>query len=298
MKLINKLYIFIFTILLSQNINSQSSDAAQGMAPIAKNNLWVYDWFNGFSVWSCINETVNIDSFQYNVLIVDYNSFPQYVRLREDDYFVLRRDSTYNEPNHEEIYYKKNAMLGDSWTQLMFGSDTLTYTSVVTNTFLVNIFNTLVNAKVVRKDLYLVLLDELWTEEFGLISTADFHGVMSYLAGCVINGIVYGDTSTTGINYEQLDILPEHAELLQNYPNPFNSSTIIEYILPKESYVKLGVYNSLGEEVKNLVDEYQRSGKYRVHFSSAEIKDLASGVYFYSLKVNSSIVTRKMILLR
>lgn len=298
MKLINKLYIFLFAILLIQPSYAQSALNAEGMAPIAINNIWVYDRFNGFSVWSCLNETVNIDSFQYNVLIVNYISFPQYVRLREDDYFVLRRDSTYNEPNHEEIYYKKNAMLGDSWTQLMFGDSTFTYTSVVTDTFLLNIFDTLVTGKVIRKDLGLVLLYQLWTEEFGLISTADFHGVMDYLAGCVINGIVYGDTSTTSVNYEPLDIMPEQAELLQNYPNPFNSATNIEYILPKENYVKLAIYNLLGEEIKILVDELQKGGKYRVHFSSSVVNELTSGVYFYSLRVNSSIVTRKMILLR
>lgn len=295
MKLINKLYIFLFAILLIQPSYAQSALNAEGMQPIAISNIWVYDNFTGFSTWKFSEDTIIIDSIFYNII---YASTPHYLRLREDDYFVLRRDSTYNEPNHEEIYYKKNVMYGDSWTQLMFGDSTFTYTSIVTDTFLLNIFDTLVTGKVIRKDLGLVLLYELWTEEFGLISTADFHGVMNYLAGCVINGIVYGDTSTTSVNYEPLDIMPEQAELLQNYPNPFNSSTIIEYILPKENYVKLAIYNLLGEEIKILVDELQKGGKYRVHFSSSVVNGLTSGVYFYSLRVNSSIVTRKMIIIQ
>lgn len=290
-----KLYIFLFTILLIQSIYAQSALNAEGMLPIAKNNVWVYDNFSGFSTWKFSEDTIVIDSIFYNII---YASTPHYLRLREDDYFVLRRDSTYNEPNHEEIYYKKNAQLDDSWTQLMFGDSVFTYTSIVTDTFLLNIFNTLITGKVVRKDLGLVLLDELWTEEFGLISSADFHGVLYYLTGCVINGVVYGDTSTSFVNYEPMDILPEQAELLQNYPNPFNSSTIIEYILPKENYVKLAIYNLLGEEIKTLVDELQKGGKYRVDFSSSVVDGLTSGVYFYSLRVNSSIVTKKMVLLR
>lgn len=285
----------LFILLVAVFANAQIS---LGMHPIDKGNTWVYSYFTGFETYSYSDEIVNIDSFQYNVLYYQIVSPPQYFRLRADNYFVQRRDSTYNELNHEEIFYKKDAILGDSWTQLMFGSDNLTYTSVVTDTFLVNIFDTLVVVKVVYIDLGIVLVYLLWTEEFGLISTSDFFGVTSYLKGCVIDGIVYGDTSTTSVEFEPVSILPTQIELFQNYPNPFNPTTYIEYILPKESFVKLTVYNSLGEEVKILVDEYQRSGKYRVHFLSAEIKDLASGVFFYSLRVDNSIVTKKMVLLR
>jgi len=291
----------LFISITSIKISAQSGGYAQGMLPIGVNNLWVYETspvYHTHSIWIFGNETVTIDSYQYNILRANYVGWPQYVRLREDGYYVLRRDSTYNEPNHEEIYYKKDAQLGNNWTQHLITNDTLYYTSVVTDTFRLNIFDTVVTGKVVHKDLGLDIIDELWTEEFGLISTADFWGVMDYITGCVINGRVYGDTTTTPVEYEPTTTLPERIELFQNYPNPFNPKTNIEYILPKESYVNLTVYNSLGEEVTVLVDEFQRSGKYKVHFSTGEVKNLPSGVYFYSLKTEKSIITEKMMLLR
>ncbi|MDP4116446.1 MAG: T9SS type A sorting domain-containing protein, partial [Bacteroidota bacterium] len=89
--------------------------------------------------------------------------------------------------------------------------------------------------------------------------------------------------------------------LTQNYPNPFNPETIIRYALPSGSNVKLTVYNSLGQKVKELVNGYQESNTYEVKFSG---KDLSSGVYIYRLeavskdgKMNFS-KTSKMLLLK
>lgn len=278
-----------------QPMFAQSALNAQGMVPLMKNNFWLYNYFYDFSAWSCTDEIVTIDSFQYNVLIVNYISPPQHVRLSEDGYYVLRRDSTYNEPNHEEIYYKKNAQLGESWTQLMFGSNSVTYTSIVTDTFNLNIFDTLVVGKVVRKDLGLVLLDELWTEEFGLISTTDFYVVMEYLVGCVIDGVVYGDTSTTSVDSESLLILPNKVELLQNYPNPFNPATTIKYDIVKAQDVKLVVYDILGREVATLVNAQQQPGSYEVSWDAS---NFASGIYFYTLTSGNFTATKKLILLK
>ncbi len=84
-------------------------------------------------------------------------------------------------------------------------------------------------------------------------------------------------------------------KLEQNYPNPFNPSTKINYILSKSGFVNLIVYDLLGKEVSVLKNEEQKAGKYEVNFNCS---NLASGVYFYTLRVNDFIQTKKMVLLK
>jgi hypothetical protein len=76
--------------------------------------------------------------------------------------------------------------------------------------------------------------------------------------------------------------LPERYELLQNYPNPFNPSTTFAYALPTDSYVRLMVFNTLGQTVAEVVNELQRAGYHQQTWSPA----LASGVYFYRIEAN------------
>lgn len=89
-------------------------------------------------------------------------------------------------------------------------------------------------------------------------------------------------------------------ELLQNYPNPFNPQTKIGYTLPEESQVKLVVYNVLGQKVRTLVDEIQTAGYREVVWDGKDEKgkDVASGIYFYKLKVENFAQTKKMLLVK
>lgn len=75
--------------------------------------------------------------------------------------------------------------------------------------------------------------------------------------------------------------VPKQFELYQNYPNPFNPTTVIRYGIPKESSVKVIVYNILGEMVVLLVNTTQKTGYYEVSFSAS---NLASGVYIYTIQ--------------
>jgi len=73
--------------------------------------------------------------------------------------------------------------------------------------------------------------------------------------------------------------------LSQNYPNPFNPSTKINFTIPSNGSVSLKVYNSLGQEINNLVDEQLSRGLYEVDFDGS---NLNSGVYFYTLRYMNS----------
>ncbi len=86
----------------------------------------------------------------------------------------------------------------------------------------------------------------------------------------------------------------------QNYPDPFNSATNIEYCISHRVYVKMEVYNLLGQRVVTLVDGQKEAGIHRVTWDgrSAKGKSLASGIYFYRIRAGDYIFTRKMLLLR
>ena len=83
--------------------------------------------------------------------------------------------------------------------------------------------------------------------------------------------------------------------LSQNYPNPFNPNTVIAFALPKDSNVKLSVYNMLGEEVAVLVNGVMSAGNHSVDFSAT---NLNSGMYVYRLEAGEFSSVRKMTLLK
>ena len=109
------------------------------------------------------------------------------------------------------------------------------------------------------------------------------------------NGMIY-KTINGGVTsvYEDNQIIKSFT-LYQNYPNPFNPNTTIAYYIPEESFVKLSVFNSLGQLIKVLVNENQKLGEYKINFSA---EDLTSGIYYYQLISDNNSITRKLLLLK
>jgi enterochelin esterase family protein len=107
------------------------------------------------------------------------------------------------------------------------------------------------------------------------------------------NALEYFFTKTVGVAGE--DEIPTSYSLAQNYPNPFNPSTTIEYSLPQAEYVKLIIYNLLGEQLDVLVNEYQQAGQYKLSFSK---NNLSSGIYFYNIVAGDFVETKKMMMLK
>ena len=83
--------------------------------------------------------------------------------------------------------------------------------------------------------------------------------------------------------------------LIFNYPNPFNSSTIISYNIPRNSNVRLEIFNVLGQKVDLLINKEQDAGNYKVQFNA---NHLSSGIYFYQLTTNRQSIIKKMMLLQ
>ena len=88
---------------------------------------------------------------------------------------------------------------------------------------------------------------------------------------------------------------PLEFELSQNYPNPFNPSTTIKFSLPVTSNVKLSIFNILGEEIQNLLNETKEAGVYTINFNASQLN---SGIYFYKLETKNFIRVKKMSLIR
>lgn len=105
---------------------------------------------------------------------------------------------------------------------------------------------------------------------------------------------ILGSSSVSGIEDEN-NIIPEEYMLYQSYPNPFNPSTTIKYSIPNSDKVSIKVYDILGREVSTLVNEYKTAGTHTVEFNAS---GLASGVYFYQLRAQNFVETKKMVLLR
>jgi hypothetical protein len=80
---------------------------------------------------------------------------------------------------------------------------------------------------------------------------------------------------------EQLELIADDFVLEQNYPNPFNPSTTIRYAVPIQSQVKIKIYNSIGENIAELVNLTQSAGSYQVNWDA---ENVASGIYFYSIQ--------------
>ena len=89
--------------------------------------------------------------------------------------------------------------------------------------------------------------------------------------------------------------IPSNFSLNQNYPNPFNPTTVIGFDLPVDGNVSLKVFNMMGEEVGELVNEYRSAGKHQIAFDASGIP---SGVYFYRLESGSHRSIKKMLLIK
>jgi len=88
---------------------------------------------------------------------------------------------------------------------------------------------------------------------------------------------------------------PVSMELYQNYPNPFNAETTIGYQLFENSKVELSVFDNSGRIIQNLVNEEQSPNSYRIKFSG---QAFSSGIYYFQLKTDKKIETKKMLLIR
>ncbi|MBT8379705.1 MAG: T9SS type A sorting domain-containing protein [Ignavibacteria bacterium] len=132
---------------------------------------------------------------------------------------------------------------------------------------------------------------------FGPITSTDWGDppgntqTFTFTYHCIINEKIFGEPLLAPINIAIL----HKFDLEQNYPNPFNPTTKIKYQIPESSFVKLKVYDVIGNEIATLVNEKKLAGTYEIEFYGT---GLPSGIYFYQLKAGNFIETNKMLMLK
>ncbi len=134
-----------------------------------------------------------------------------------------------------------------------------------------------------------------------------------YVTGTSYNSLTYTDYTTikyvknpSGVGDEvESSEKPSEFSLSQNYPNPFNPTTTIKFKVQGSRFkgplhTTLRIYNLLGQKVRTLVDEPKWAGDYTVQWNGKndQGEQLASGVYFYLLKVGENTLAKKMVLLK
>jgi photosystem II stability/assembly factor-like uncharacterized protein len=128
---------------------------------------------------------------------------------------------------------------------------------------------------------------ELWSVDF-------VNDTLGYAIGS--NAVL--KTTNGGLTFisNQNNNLPAGFELFQNYPNPFNPGTNISFTIPSSGFAVLTIYDALGNEIQKIVNENKKAGTYDINFKASH---LPSGVYFYTLSFDNTLIsTRKMLLLK
>jgi hypothetical protein len=95
--------------------------------------------------------------------------------------------------------------------------------------------------------------------------------------------------------FELSSNIPGEYKLYQNFPNPFNPVTTIEFTIPNESFVRLEMFNTLGEKVSTLLSQTVSPGSYKYTWNAAEAP---SGVYYYRLSSENFSETKKLLLMK
>ena len=137
---------------------------------------------------------------------------------------------------------------------------------------------------------------EIWVNDQWTIGDGDilFQNPDGFIIGFITNDISAYYSNIVSVRDKYNSKITGYF-LSQNYPNPFNPTTTITYSLPKSTFVTLKVYDIIGEEIAELVNEKKDSGTYDVTWNA---QNIPSGVYFYKITAGEYSKTIKMILLK
>lgn len=289
-----KNFLFPLLVIVSSNLFSQS------YLPLELNNTWYFNHGEciGDPVFSQCNKSTLVSTVRGDSIMPNGNRYFAVNGIFIGFYEWFRSDTNWiyvysSEDSLDLPIINLHAIINEPY---VYGEEEY-QTTILRNRDTMIIFNDTIEVLDYVLETGLDLTNEFTlSSKYGFIKYDNIgYGGWSYsnLIGCMIDGVVYGDTTTVGINdWEQL---PSEFILYQNYPNPFNPVTTIKYSVLQSGMVAIKVYNILGVEISTLVNEYKSAGNYEIEFNA---NNLTSGVYLYALRLNNFDASRKMTLLK
>ncbi|MBL7128194.1 MAG: T9SS type A sorting domain-containing protein [Ignavibacteria bacterium] len=298
------IFALLFIIIISSyNLSSYAQDTESAKYfPLAVGNIYVYHYYDypipvsNYKYKAEITKDTIINGKKYFY----FHNFPLY----HNEW--VRYDSTtgvtlaYSPNNgcapfaHDKVVDSLSSKLNDVYDGCIYY---VWMTRTCDDTSYTNVFGVNTQKKGFHHDGLMVGRVD-YAKNFGIIfSNAEEppgYGSSNTLVGCVINGVVYGDTTLSSIK-QISSTTPERYTLYQNYPNPFNPVTKIKFDLRNPSQTKLIVYNTLGKEISTIVNEKLSAGSFEVSWDG---NSYPSGVYFYTLLSGDFKETKKMLLLK
>ncbi len=304
-----KLVIFICLILISGVLRSQDTSIVKYL-PLKVGNTWIYQWGSGSQKVRKTGTVLSAGHLYYNLAVTGPACTPCPASIPNPFLVTIgsfRIDSLSGNVlilgnscpwyNGEGLLDSLKRKVGDNLQNACNSNQCLD-----TNVQLV--FGTM------RKTRKFGLSIPNWSQirtyakDIGLLSStqgcSSAGSCIYILRGCVIDGVVYGDTTfPVGINQISSEV-PKEFSLSQNYPNPFNPMTKVKFQMTKSGFAVLTVFDVLGKEIQVLVNQQLSQGTYEVDFDGS---DLPSGVYYYRLDASASLSityteTRKMVLIK
>ncbi len=306
----------IIILTLSFNICSQDANSAK-FFPLKTGNKWFYHVTTlgypnptySIKTLRVLNDTTVNNRKYFKIKGYPFSNIDDTntVLIRYDSVNGLLKQSTLWAPcNYESTLFRLSSQIGDT-TGICY--ETWQYTcSMIRDTIL---FNQLTQIKTFRYDISghnTLTVKYNFLKYIGLYQinntssgNSGAYGRIGELRGFILNGIVYGDTSSViGINPIS-NYNPNQFSLSQNYPNPFNPTTKIRFSIPAtpspSGRVRVGlvIYDILGREVATLVNEDLKPGTYEINWDAS---NYVSGVYFYKLTSGEFSETKRMVLVK
>ncbi len=302
MKYLSFILLVLSLALTTQRTYSWDSDAAK-FYPLAVGNKWVYAWyytfmgntvFGGYRVSKIVSDTV-IGGHKYYRFSSNVSGCNDYIfeRIDSASMNVYRRSSgTGTEQLLDSLFARKQGMFRGKRNCVGFAEPQVTCMDTNLYTFAGNQYR----SKMFYAD-GLVMMSYRLIQNFGVVNITTVEGQSDNktLAGCVLNGTVYGDTNTlTGITQIGNEV-PSGFSLSQNYPNPFNPTTQFGFRIADFGLVRLTVFDAIGREVEVLVNQQLQPGTYEVSWDASAYP---SGVYYYRLESGSFTKTKKVALIK
>lgn len=133
-----------------------------------------------------------------------------------------------------------------------------------------------------------------WTEFYNGLDSAEITALVADTSG-----IIFAGTNRQGIYKRQISATgikeTVFKDVLSVFPNPFSDRTTIKYTVESANNIKLMIYNSLGQKIKELVNEYKPAGNYEAVLNS---NSLSSGIYYYILQSGNNIQSGKLVMIK